>query len=551
MSVWIFQSNPRRFDLLANWQQGKVDSWAANQFRDKMQVGDHIYFRISGRNAGLYAAGTITSTCYESPNQFGDWKVDVRYDALINPPLLRTESDLNPLLREFRPLRGQEATNFLVPDNYASAIEQALSSRKPPTGFERSKAPWTLATRSLIETALSEWNELGRESFLERHGVNAAQKFVISHEGLSYDAKAILTRAIRLIPGYETLQINAFDGNVNTVARPLRQLGFVVREKTVRKRRFWWVNQNRTREEFEVGFMWAPFTKKNGDSNPYYEFMSETAPGDGVISFWGGKVQGVGLITEDPVATGKPIYREAETWADLGWMVDVDFKPLSSPFAPRDHIATIRDLLPDKYSPLTSEGKGKELYLTEISEELFATICELGDHQTAALPSGLTRDPEHERPETIVASESLDDQHEEIIRQRTDFSGPLDKEMIVRARRGQGVFRRNVRAIEKSCRVTGIRQIHHLRASHIKPWRVCSDSEKIDGFNGLLLAPHIDHLFDAGWITFTDEGLLLRSPSLNVKVLEAWSIPDNLNVGEFTPEQRTYLEYHRSHVFRQ
>ena len=43
----------------------------------------------------------------------------------------------------------------------------------------------------------------------------------------------------------------------------------------------------------------------------------------------------------------------------------------------------------------------------------------------------------------------------------------------------------------------------HLNARHIKPWRDASDAERLDGANGLLLAPHIDHLFDEGCITFS------------------------------------------------
>lgn len=550
MSIWIFQSNPKRFDLLAEWQEDKVESWSANQLRDQMQVDDHVYFRVSGQKAGLYAEGTIVSSCYESSNDFGLWKVDVRYDSLINPPLLRAETDINPVLKDYRPLRGQEATNFLVPNHISEEISRILSTTRHPSESSGAQRPWTYVTRNHIEAALSEWKEIGREQFLERHLVNAAQKFIIVHEGHSYDAKAILVRAIRYIPGFENTQASTFDGNADTVAKPLRKLGFVVREKGLRKRRYWWVNQNRTREEFEVGFMWSPFSKKNGDSNPYYEFMSETAPGDGIISFWGGKAQGFGVVVEDPIATGKPVYREAESWSDLGWMVDVEFQSFPTPFSPKDHIAEIRNLLPERYSPLTNDGKGKELYLTEISEALFTTICQLGKTSPSSLATTAKTSARGQPSTTVLASESLDDEHEEVLLQRTDFSGELEKEMIVRARRGQGLFKRNVRAVEKSCRVTGIRQIRHLRASHIKPWRVCNDKEKIDGFNGLLLAPHIDHLFDAGWISFSDDGTLLRSPLLSQKVLEAWSIPNNVHVGNFTSEQCAYLEYHRTFVFR-
>jgi putative restriction endonuclease len=84
-----------------------------------------------------------------------------------------------------------------------------------------------------------------------------------------------------------------------------------------------------------------------------------------------------------------------------------------------------------------------------------------------------------------------------------------------------------------------------LRASHIKPWRVSTDNEKLDGNNGLLLAPHIDHLFDQGYISFTDEGELLVSPACPIAVLEAWGLTPGMQVGRFRKEQRPYLADHR------
>ena len=95
-----------------------------------------------------------------------------------------------------------------------------------------------------------------------------------------------------------------------------------------------------------------------------------------------------------------------------------------------------------------------------------------------------------------------------------------------------------------------MRQINHLRASHIKPWRVSDDFEKLDGNNGLLLAPHIDHLFDGGWISFSDNGDLLVSSRLSDELLASWQIPAVSNVGAFNESQCQYLGFHREHVFK-
>ena len=98
--------------------------------------------------------------------------------------------------------------------------------------------------------------------------------------------------------------------------------------------------------------------------------------------------------------------------------------------------------------------------------------------------------------------------------------------------------------------MTGVRQISHLRASHIKPWRESNDFEKLDGNNGLLLAPHIDHLFDGGWISFADNGDLLVSSRLAQDLLSSWQIPTASNVGAFNEAQCKYLTFHRDLVFK-
>ncbi|WP_438404322.1 HNH endonuclease [Aeromonas hydrophila] len=89
-----------------------------------------------------------------------------------------------------------------------------------------------------------------------------------------------------------------------------------------------------------------------------------------------------------------------------------------------------------------------------------------------------------------------------------------------------------------------------LIASHIKPWSESNNAERLDGNNGLLLSPHIDKLFDRGWITFTDAGdLLCAEPSIE-QALQLWGIELPLNVGQFNTGQAAFLEYHRDEIFK-
>lgn len=148
-----------------------------------------------------------------------------------------------------------------------------------------------------------------------------------------------------------------------------------------------------------------------------------------------------------------------------------------------------------------------------------------------------------------AAEADPDDAEEKVIRERTDVE-PRTKLQLIRSRRGQGIFKQNVRNYESRCRVTGVDNIKHLRASHIKPWRDSTDKEKLYGCNGLLLAPHVDHLFDEGYISFEDSGAMKVSRQLDPQVLSRWGISLTVNAGSFNNRQRQFLEYHRTNIFK-
>lgn len=213
---------------------------------------------------------------------------------------------------------------------------------------------------------------------------------------------------------------------------------------------------------------------------------------------------------------------------------------LPAPFKAADFIEAIRPLLPDRYSPLQPEtGRGNQIYLTEISPQLGELLLDISKADSDSLI-------EEYAP---VVDDDLDAAIQYEI-QAKKIEGDLEKIQLTKARRGQGIFRTNVRLIEKYCRLTGVSNIKHLRASHIKPWRNSSDIDKIDGNNGLLLSPHVDHLFDRGFITFKNSGDLIISKELSPAVLDKWSLSQVQNVGAFNSKQSEFMEFHRDVVFK-
>jgi hypothetical protein len=305
--------------------------------------------------------------------------------------------------------------------------------------------------------------------------------------------------------------------------------------------RYWWVNQNQTyKTEVRGNFMWSPRANANGARNPFYDTMREVAPFDIVFSFCDTRIKAIGMVTGPAQASPKPDFGGAGlNWSKEGWFVPVYYIAFEAPIRPKDHIAILRHFLPAKYSPLQANGDGLQgVYLAAVPEPMAeALIGLIGQdyHQAfAAL---------HEFPSTPDVEDNVEPIAD------PDF-GPTFKEQLVKARRGQGVFRSGVLLTETACRVTGVDDPKHLRASHIKPWRVADNTERLSRHNGLLLSPHVDHLFDQGYISFANDERLLIVPDVQTNLLDKWGIDAGTRVGEFNHEQQAFLEYHRVNVFK-
>ncbi len=132
-----------------------------------------------------------------------------------------------------------------------------------------------------------------------------------------------------------------------------------------------------------------------------------------------------------------------------------------------------------------------------------------------------------------------------------DDVGATSARRETEVRTKQRLFRERLIGVEKGCRLTGIEDLRFLRASHIKPWADSTHSERVDGENGLLLAPHADLLFDRGWISFSPCGRLLVSNYLptDVKGRLGLKLDASLRHGVFSPNQLSFLEFHRHMVF--
>lgn len=136
--------------------------------------------------------------------------------------------------------------------------------------------------------------------------------------------------------------------------------------------------------------------------------------------------------------------------------------------------------------------------------------------------------------------------------QTANLPRSTEAEQLVIQRVGQNLYRdRLLEYWQGRCAVTGLAVPSLLRASHIKPWADCaSDAERLDVFNGLLLAPHLDAAFDCGLITLLDDGVVAVAAQLDDRARALVGLDRPLRVDCLVARHRAYLPWHRQRVFK-
>lgn len=310
---------------------------------------------------------------------------------------------------------------------------------------------------------------------------------------------------------------------------------------------FWWVNHSHTAgAEITGSYLWfahkAHKSKARGESE---KNIQKLLPGDVVFSFAHGQIGAIGVVVGVAREGGKP--KEFESIAEHadaqdGWTVPVRFAALPTPLRTAERMGDLAPVLPRKHPPILASGASNQhMLLSAVPPAMVTTLGGLLGGQLERIVATIIEK---------VGRGLMEDVAEAAIQQRTDIA-PSRKTDLLKARYGQGTFRFNVERNEHSCRISGVLDRRHLWARHIKPWCECNDAEKLDGANGLMMSPHIAHLFERGYISFSDAGDLLISQDLNPVVLHNWHIELPLNVGEFRPETCFYLDWHRREVFEQ
>ncbi|BEP54511.1 HNH endonuclease [Variovorax sp. V118] len=308
--------------------------------------------------------------------------------------------------------------------------------------------------------------------------------------------------------------------------------------------RYWWVNHNQTfKAESTGGFIWAPLLTSNDRRKVTWDNLKLVSKGDMVFSYAHQHICAVGLATAAPKPSGRPQFEApgAQNWNIEGTYVSIAWAPLETRFSPSKAIAQIRTLLPTSNSPIRAEdGHGNQsCYLASISKEFATKLLQLIERTDPSAGSLL-----------IDAVEGrAEDKAEEEIR-RAPLSETTKRQLVL-ARLGHGQFRTDVlKRGHFTCRVTGVTGAGLLTASHIKPWRVADNDERLDPHNGLLLSPHVDRLFDRGLVSFAADGSVMLANEAASIAWRAWGLDDDLRISAMSKREALFMEYHRDQLFK-
>jgi len=156
--------------------------------------------------------------------------------------------------------------------------------------------------------------------------------------------------------------------------------------------------------------------------------------------------------------------------------------------------------------------------------------------------------------EKIALSYTRQDEDEELISKLFGDSytslTSTQRESITQTRIGQQKFRSDLINYWGSCAITGCKTMEILKASHIKPWRFSTNSERLDPYNGILLIPNLDSAFDNGLISFDDNGKIMISNSLSKEEIDILGFHIQMKLSKIESAHKKYLSYHRENIFR-
>ncbi|MEK0363003.1 HNH endonuclease [Pseudomonas sp. CBC3] len=289
---------------------------------------------------------------------------------------------------------------------------------------------------------------------------------------------------------------------------------------------FFWVNLGSTYAEVTGNnFLWAPLRSisANGQIRTirHWSVVSEVKAGDVIFCAYDKLLTKVAIATDDAFIAPRPETRKPNPLKGKGNCVEIEFMANARPVLKANLAGDFVKLFNNQCDPelFNSNGTLNQIYMSRLSGAAGKYLLDA---------AGILVDfPECRVGESDILSETT-------------------REALRQERIGQARFRKALMGQwEGKCALTGLAMQELLVASHIVPWAVADDTARLDPYNGLLLAAHIDRLFESGLVSFADDGQLLISERLEGESRALLGLDKVLRISGLSKKHGQYLMHHR------
>ncbi len=287
------------------------------------------------------------------------------------------------------------------------------------------------------------------------------------------------------------------------------------------------------------GYIWAP-EKHFKDIGKYnWENVRRLQKSDVIYSVVNDKIVSVNIVTADPKKKKKPTDLDIPAAGD-GWYVLVNYSQLKRPIPLRDtHKQEIAKLCVEREIPFDTDGNPNDGHIFEITYEAHKYM--MGLVSTYNIANNFDLPELKERDVTMVHQvEHMVDKYET----------KEHKNLAVRMGMLETVLKQRLLRHTKKCAVCDIDYAEFLSAVYCKPWEEASTSERLDLNNLLLMCPLHRDMFERGFITFNEKGLIKISSEMRFENFKSLSINlfTSINI---TKEQVDYIDWHRKNIFKE
>lgn len=287
-------------------------------------------------------------------------------------------------------------------------------------------------------------------------------------------------------------------------------------------------------EERNAKIIWSPQEDKNGNIPHSWLRMKEVNEGDRIFHYVKGEIVAMSVALSNCEVDNKPSSLELyEQWGDAGFLVKLNYYELEKPLSIRKYFEEIQPVLPTKYSPFQQNGSGNQGYLYPCNDELAIKLIDVISDEN--LPQfeerGLESENDTERNKLISVIKET------------------ETEAKRKIRIGQNQFKKALTPLwNNQCALCNVKLPALLRASHSKPWKDCSNEERLNPYNGVLLCSNHDVLYDRGYITFDETGKIQISEQIPEEDYSHYHIKLDAQITSFS-ENKPFFNWHRTNIF--